>query len=319
MLPDLRVAYVGNFTQEHCTEVHVAAALEELGCQVLRLQENAADLTTIEKAGIGADLLLYTRTWGFGDRQAAIDMLRTVELAGTVTASFHLDLYLGLNRANTLDGDPFWATGWVFTPDGDPVSEAVFAERGIRHVWSPPAVHGPECYAGTVRREYVSPVCFVGSYPYPHPEWTYRNQLVEWLSTTYGAGFRRYGSGSMTIRNGPLNDLYASVGVVVGDTLCPGFTKPNYWSDRLTETLGRGGVLVWPRVAGVEELGFDLDGGHASGYTFGDFDELRHKVDWLIEHPTEAREMAARGQQYVRDHHTYRHRMAALLSALELD
>lgn len=312
----IRVAYIGNFQHQHCTEVHVAAALEELGCRVKRLQENSDDLPLIERYGVAADLLLYTRTWGFIDHfPDAIAMMRRCEEAGTVTASFHLDLYLGLSREVTLEGDPFWSTGWVFTPDGDPASAAVFAERGIQHVWSPPAVHGPECIPGRRRDDLAADVVFVGSYPYPHPEWSYRDELVQWLSARYGPRFRRYGGGSTVIRNADLNDLYASAGVVVGDSLCPGFTKPGYWSDRLTETLGRGGVLVWPRIAGVEELGFDLDGGHALGYTFGDFDELERQVEWCLAHPEEARAMADRGQRYVRENHTYAHRLAALLEA----
>lgn len=36
----MRIAYVGNFTQQHCTEVHLAKTLENLGHVVTRLQEN---------------------------------------------------------------------------------------------------------------------------------------------------------------------------------------------------------------------------------------------------------------------------------------
>lgn len=231
------VAYCGNFQHAHCTEVHVAATLETIGCTVIRLQENETPLDEMLVRGAEADVFLYTRTWGLPGPQA-IAMLRALEQRGTITASFHLDLYVGLNREHTLDGDPFWSTGWVFTPDGDPASEEMFAARGIRHVWSPPAVYEPECVPGQVVEQFQHRVVFVGSYPYPHAEWPYRNQLVEWLQGTYGAGFHRYGTGATTIRNMPLNDLYRSAEVVIGDSLCPGFVKPRYWCvDNDTEIL----------------------------------------------------------------------------------
>ncbi|HUV11822.1 MAG TPA: glycosyltransferase, partial [Acidimicrobiia bacterium] len=242
----------------------------------------------------------------------AVEMLRSIELRGVVTASFHLDLYVGLNRENTLDGDPFWETGFVFTPDGDPASEAIFAERGIRHVWSPPAVWQDECVMGNVDAQFNQDVVFVGSYPYPHAEWAYRNTLVEWLRNTYGARFQRYGGGTTVVRNMPLNDLYRTARVVVGDSLCPGFTKRNYWSDRLTETLGRGGALVWPEIPGVAEQGF-VDGEHLRIYQFGDFDQLHTIIDEMLADPEGTRAMAERGQAFVLENHTYIQRMSALL------
>lgn len=306
-----RVAYISNTKHRHCTEVHVAAALEELGCQVTPLQENEVTVADIEKAATGADMLLYTRTWGLADPVEAIAMFRRLEATGVVTASFHLDLYLGLVREATLDGDPFWATQLVLTPDGDPGSAAKFAERGINHIWSPPATHGPECRSGKFRQAMAHDVVFVGSYPYPHPEWRHRDQLVEWASETYGNRFRRYGGGSTVIRNEPLNDLYASAKVVIGDSCNPnGHTR--YWSDRLTETLGRGGFLAWPRIEGVEELGF-VDGEHFRVFDFGDFDALKAIVDFYIANPGEARRIANQGQALVAREHTYKHRMIRLL------
>lgn len=323
----ITVVYIGNFEHRHCTEVHVAAALEALGHTVHRAQEGppgthrGMPLHEIERLAVesDADLLLYTRTWGLPDHAAAIAMFRRLEATGVTTASFHLDLYLGLNREATLNGDPFWSTQYVFTPDGDPASAERFEALGIRHVWSPPAVHRAECVMGTPRPEFDHDAVFVGSYPYPHPEWRYRDELVEAVSARY-PNFGRYGANGTTVRNEPLNDLYASARAVVGDSLCPGFTKPNYWSDRITETLGRGGRLIWPDIPGCLEFYGLLPGIHLLTYEFGDFDAVFRHIDWLNdpENAGLAADMAANAQAEIREFHTYENRLAAVIEAVGL-
>jgi hypothetical protein len=159
---------------------------------------------------------------------------------------------------------------------------------------------------------------FVGSYPYPHPEWPYRDELINWLQRTYGSRFKRYGPVAETVRNEALNDLYASAGVVVGDSVCLGMTHRNYWSDRLTETLGRGGVLIWPNIPGCLKYMGLRNGVHLLSYGFGDFDWLRILIDGCLADPVSARRMANFGQQHIRAKHTYTHRMRALLETVGL-
>ena len=152
----------------------------------------------------------------------------------------------------------------MFTPDGDPASEAWFAEQGINHVYVPPAVVSDECTVGNYRPELDHDVIFVGSKHY-HPEWPHRGELLAWLEATYGDRFKRYGGDVQVMRGQDLNDLYASAKVVVGDSLClPGHTR--YWSDRYYETVGRGGFLIAPCVPGIEE--HFTDGEHLLFYDF---------------------------------------------------
>ena len=240
-MSNLVMAYSGNFTQPHCTEVHIARTFEQLGWDVVRLQENSTSLEMIERACSLVDLYLYTRTWGLPDYPAAIEMIRNMESRGVTTASYHLDLYLGLAREATLEGDPFWSTQFVFTPDGAPDSQAEFERREINHHYIRPGVVKDECVIGDRRADLAHDVIFVGSYPYPHAEWPYRNQLVDWLAATYGRRFARYGHGTTVVRNKGLNDLYRSAKVVVGDSVCLGFTHPYYWSDRVLRRLAVGG------------------------------------------------------------------------------
>ena len=324
----MQIVYIGNFQHPFCTEVHIASELEALGHRVSRLQEppggaDAGFLQTVDTtvARKNAGLVLFTRTWGL-PRQAT-QLWRRLEDRGVVTASYHLDLYVGLRRERGLRGDPFWTTQHVFTPDGDPESARVFERYGISHHWQPPAVVSSETGVGRPRPAFDYDVVFVGSRQY-HSEWPWRVQLLDHLEARYGDRFRRFGGDTSwgrnpnprPVRNGNLNDLYATARVVVGDSLClPGHV--NYWSDRPYETVGRGGFLLMPAVPGLDE--HFVDGEHLRYYDVGDLDSVDDLVDHYVAHPAEAREIAENGRAHVRAHHTYRHRLAGALDVMGLE
>jgi hypothetical protein len=295
--------------------VHVSATLEQLGFHVTRVQEDQWTVKPdlLYQAGLEHDVVLYTRTWGFADRPAGVQLFSQLDQAGVVTASYHLDLYVGLAREDGVHGDPFWSTEHVFTPDGDPATQEWMVRHGINHHWIRPGVYRPECVPGVVTPSFQHDVVFVGSSSY-HPEWPYRKQLLQFLERTYRRRYRRYGGGSVVVRNEALNNLYASAKVVVGDSLCLGFNHPNYWSDRVYETVGRGGFLIHPFIPGLDDE-FE-DGKHLRFYEYGDFKGLKALVDWYVKHPDEGRAIAAAGQQHVRDNCTYHDRLTEALTIM---
>lgn len=306
----VNIAYLGNFRFPWCTEVHVTRTLEQMGHTVARLQEDRTKPAEVEEAGRLVDLVLYTRTWGMPSE--LIDVWERLAKAGTITASFHLDLYVGLHREYQLDADPFWRTAHCFTPDGDPASQIEWDRRGINHHWSPPAVVRDECYLAEPHHRFEADVAFVGSVDY-HGEWPYRRELIDWLSATYGNRFKRWGGGN-TVRGPHLNVLYATTKIVVGDSLVPGFTKPWYWSDRPYETIGRGGFLIMPYIEGLDT--HFTDGEHLLFYEFGDFEQLRGLIDDYLAFDDRREQIRRAGQAHVRAHHTYTHRMRDLLTTL---
>ena len=311
----MRVAYISNTRYEFCTETHVGKTLIDMGHDVAYLQEDEVTLDQIRREGMKSDLVLYTRTWGL--EKGALDLWKEFESAGVVTASLHLDLYLGLQREDTLDGDPFWQTAYVFSADGDPQSQLEFERRGINHYWSPPAVFRDECVPGRFQPHFAGDVAFTGSYPYPHvTAWPYRDQVVQYAMGRYSR-FNVYGASTEVVRNAALNNLYASAKVILGDTLCPGFTHKNYFSDRLTETLGRGGCLVFPYVDGLNGLGF-RDGEHVRFYNFGDFEQLGSIIDELLDDEPQRERLKTQGQAFVKEHHTYHNRMQVMLDTIGL-
>lgn len=327
----ITAAYIGNFAHPWCSEVHIARDLEHLRHTVERMQEPDrqhdphAFLVWVERwcAEHKPDLLMFTRTWGLPPE--ATDLWRRLERMGIVTCSYHLDLYVGLQREAGIETDPFWTTGWVWTPDGDPKSDEFFRERGINHHWSSPAVVSDECGPGTWRDEFDYDVVFVGSEGY-HTEWPWRPRLIQFLRDKYGPRFKRFGGDvpGGPIRGQDLNDLYATAKVVVGDSLAlPGHT--NYWTDRYFETIGRGGFLIAPTVPGIED--FLTPGVHFLGYSHPDtvgwnsteeaLWQVGELVDLALSMGDEKRSTIRQaGMDHVRNFHTYKHRLAAALDVM---
>lgn len=306
----MKIAYLGNFGPIHSTETHVGISLEDLGHTVIRLQEDRYDWTMIRTMALTTDLFLWTRTWRRDDA-GALETLKALADAKVPTVSAHLDLYFAVHRENQIDSEPFWKTKYVFTADGG--HQAEFAQKGIRHFWMQPAVFGRECVREAPVDRYKCEVLFVGSYNY-HKE-HYRKELIDWLRATYGGRFAHWGhSPATTIRNLELNRLYASAAVIVGDSCNPGFQLTHYWSDRIPETLGRGGFLLHPEVVGLDQ--YYTPGVHFARYTFGDFAGLRQTIDRYLACPEEREKIRAAGHAHVRQHHTYAHRMAEVLETV---
>lgn len=336
----MRVLYLGNYRaraadgRSYNTEEHIARDLEHLGHTVDRMQEpsNGPDgitgawLDRLYRRSDGYDLFLWTRTWGLPE--AATETWRRMEANGTVTASYHLDLYYGLKRADNVATDPFWTTGHVFTPDGNEAFAGFCEALGINHHWSPPAVVSDECVGemlGEYRPELAHDVVFVGSAGWPtsyHEEWPWRTELLAFLETTYGERFRRYdgltghptrdgGWHNGPIRGHDLNDLYVSAKVVVGDS-CFAHPGQRYWSDRPFETYGRGGFLLFPRIDALAEMI-----GPYPSYTLPmtNTDGLVDIIDLMVDFSDDWPGMVC---DRVAKEHTYKQRLAAALGTMGL-
>ena len=306
----MRIAYVGNFDAEHSTENHVARALEHNAHDVVRLPEQGRNWGRLKTDTKGADLFLWTRTAGFDP--ADLDQQRKNIKGLTIpTVGFHLDRWWGLDREADVYRTPFFDLDIVFTADGGHDTE--FAEAGVNHVWSPPAVSLGEGEMGEPRPEWATRVGFVGSSRYYHREWPHRQQLIKWAMRTYGNKFRAFpGNGQPAIRGKALQDLYASIDVVVGDSCLAG-DATRYWSDRIPETLGRGGFLIHPDVEGLEE---HFPAETLVTYKLGDWRSLKAKVDHYLHAPDDRAKLAAAGRAHVLEHHTYEVRLAWVLDRI---
>lgn len=314
----MKIAYVGNFTnldsdgKSYNTENHIALTLAKLGHEVVRVQESqTADPNWKQRVPADIDLLLYTRTWG---NMVTLDDLAAFKNSGIPTASYHLDLYVGLSRQAGIESDPFWRTEYVFSADGDPKSQAYFESLGINHHWLLPAVFEDECYMAEPNGDQTltGDVIFVGGgAEYGHSEWTYRHDLVKFLEETYGKGYKKYGHPQRMVRGKDLNQLYANSKIAVGDSVNIGFDHKNYVSDRLFESIGRGAFTIFPRIEGVSEL--FPESVQDMFYQYGDWYGLKAKIDFYLERDEMREAIRQEAFEFVRRSQTYTQRLQALL------
>lgn len=319
----LTIAYVGNFGPEHSTENHVRQAAERVGHTVVPLQENTVDtwaaLAAMRPAD-APDLLLWTRTgwpwpemtgWSWEEAQTVqADVLDHMADLGVPTVGFHLDRWWGLDRAHQVLEEQFFRCDLVVTADGGHPDH--WADAGVAHLWLPPGVLLAECERPvSARPPRVPPVVWVGSWQHYHPEWRdYRVELITRLRRRYRNRMGVYPRGGRGLRGAALTDLYGAARVVVGDScLAGGATR--YWSDRIPETLGRGGLLVHPEVDGLAEH-FTPDV-HLLTYPLGDWAALFDRIDWALANPDAAQAIRDAGRAHVMAHHTYEVRVGQVL------
>ncbi len=326
----MKITMIGNFQVSYCTEQDWAWTYEHLGHEVIRCQENQTTTEEIWEYAQTSDLVHYVHTHGWETPGEATigELLEKCRNSNICTIGVHLDYWRGLEREKDVGTHPWWHTDFTFTADGG--SNDWYKEQGINHFYLKAGVVERDCYLGEYREEYACDVAFVGSYHY-HPEWSYRPRLIDWLQETYGDRFRRYAGDTQwgTIRGKDLNDLYASVKIVVGDTLCLNFNHPDYFSDRVFETTGRGGALIMPEIQGLQDCFAYQDftttnkgrPQEISTYTFDNFSSvgngLKRAIDFALDNPDKTDAMRIAGHERTKKDHTYTNRVKEMFEILK--
>lgn len=301
----MRIAFLGNFTVPFTTENHHKKAWERLGHTVIPLQENKVPPQQIVAACRDADLFQWTHTHGWGclGTISYDQMIERLQAMGVPSFGYHLDVYWGLNildhREDNVGLHPSWKVDKFFSTDGG--HPEFWPTRGVNHEWLPPGVDEDGCYYGQAYSQYAVDVGFVGSINY-HPEYPFRQRLIEALRNHYGPRFRVF----QGVREQSLNNVYASVKVIVGDHCFAGCA--NYWSDRVPETLGRGGFMIYPRTEGL-----DLP---LATYNPQDIGDLIRKIEYYLKCDDERERLRKDGHEAVKAAHTYRHRLAHITSVM---
>ena len=317
----MNVLYLGNFRPPHSTENDVAASLTSLGHSVSKYQEDDAinDWSKFLERIRGIDLLLYTRTWGLPDH--AKEVWKECDRIGIMTAAYHLDLFFGLERHELVKHDSMFRMAHVFTADGDHDKE--FAEAGVNHHYLRAGVNTKECrtYVPAGKWEKYE-VAFVGSSRrYHHSSWRHRSRIQQALEKNFGDKYLLIPNhGEPAVRGQMLNKLYASVPVIVGDTLSQNLEKSLYWSDRVYETLGRGGFLLFPRIEALQAELWDVPA--IDWYEFGDYEGMvekaQHWVQRFQDNPGLRKALTLESSAIIKERCSYNVRVANALEIMGL-
>lgn len=308
----MKICILGNVELAYSSETYYIKTLLEMGHKVFALQEGTATGEAILDTALKCDLFVWIH--GHSDEtpgQGMAEVLKELKDKGVVTMTWHHDLFFGLGRQNLIEESPVYKYVDHFFTTDKLMANWVNENTHVRGHYLPSAVYGGE--AVLYPKESDLDVIFVGNRGY-HSEWPYRPQLIDWLTEEYGKKFGWYSGEEDSLglkREAELNQVFADSKIVVGDSLCLNFDYPWYWSDRVWETLGRGGFLIMPYVQGMDE--YFEDGKHLVFYEYGDFKDLKSKIDFYLSN-SEAREYIRRqGHELVKNNHSYKQRWEYIL------
>lgn len=314
----MRIAFLGNFQVDYTSEQHHAKSLEALGHHVIRLQEGKKDGSQILSAAKTCHLFVWVHTHGW--RTPGLKMsfvLQSLKQRNIPTLSYHLDLWFGLKRQADMKRDEVWNIEHFFTVD-KLMADWLNTNTQTKGHYIAAGVFGEECYGFDLHngngRYYENEIIFVGSRGY-HSEWPYRPQLIEWLQNNYKDKFKLWGGDGLgVVRGHKLNELYAKTKICIGDTLCINYDYPYYFSDRIFETTGRGGFIIHPRIKGLEN--YFTEGEHIACYDYGNFGELKEKIDYYLTHDEEREKIRIAGHEHTKNNHSYKHRWAEIIKTV---
>lgn len=301
------ILYIGDFKESYSSELYIKRALKELGYNVVSHQEDRLliqnVITTVDEVQLLKPILvLFSKGCPPGKGGEFIEELKK---RGINTACWLFDLYFDLpsNRILKLKNKlPPYNVETVFSTDGG--HEEQFKQAGIKHKLLRQGVYGEEAIMFDLPKTHK--LIFVGGDAFGN-----RANLLENLKNKY-PDFEWLGKPCKKQYRGlELNELYASTKIVVGDS----FPSPRYWSNRIYETLGRGGFLLHPKVEGLEEE--FKDGEHLVLYERGNFEDLCRKIDFYLKHDKEREKIRKAGFEYVKNNYTYKHRCVELMKNYE--
>lgn len=308
-----RIAVIGNHGCSFSTESELVWTLEtRLGHQVIKLQENEVSTHgVVERAResrLELAIWVHTHSWTMTGNFDQYEMLKQLRANGTKICSFHLDRFFGLQtldrREDRIGDHAFFKTDKFFSADGG--NDEGWKAKGVNHVWLKAGVVERGCYLGQPSPQFGNQVIFAGAEGY-HPEYPFRSTMVNRLREVFASNFRVYSG----IRENELNNLYATARVVVGDHCFAG--QPRYCSDRLYETAGRGGFLIYPETEGITE---EIPG--LITYKPQDLDDLISKIKYWLDDDNQAERIRRRNEthEWVKQNGTYTNRMQFLLQEM---
>lgn len=291
-----KVALIGKFFNLH-DEEYIARSFEELGCSVLRIEQATPMRTVLDSlSNFAPDVCIHTK---YDPPEGGGLFQEEMRRRGILTVCWLFDLYWGYGRQHRIFSSPFFRARYVVTTDGG--HQQNWRNAQIKHFCVRQGIYKPECYLEPVTNP--QGVVFIGS---DNPLFGERTAIMGKLATRYGDDFHWHGKKNTNdVRGRELNRIYAASKIVVGDSVY----SPHYWSNRVVETLGRGGFLIHQEVEGLKEEYPDL-----VTYQKGDVADLFEKIDYYLTHEAERLALVQKNFEHVRDNYTMEKKCAELLT-----
>ena len=289
----MKIAYIGNFNKLW-DEEYIAQAFEQLGHQVLRIPERLPKIE-VQLDQFEPDVVLWAK-FQVMKPQFILDYCKQ---KGIKTVCWVWDLYWGYQREYIVKNGHMFRADLVFTSDGG--HEDRWKELGINHKCIRQGIREEECYKEWDEKEYD--VVFVGTYNHLNKE---RNDIMDKVAKDFD--FHWFGKQDQDEIRGPkLNRLYGKTKIVIGDSVY----SPNYWSNRVVETLGRGGFLIHQYVEGIEK-----EYPYLVTYERGNYQDLKEKIGHYIQNPKAREEIIKKNLDWVKNNHTIKQRCQELCQNL---
>lgn len=269
------IAFIGKFNRLW-DEEYIARSFEMLGCTVIRLQEDRMTPHEIIESleFTKPDIVMWTKLMVPQPEKVRDYCMKYI------TVCWVFDLYFNYVREYRLTSHPAFTADYVFTTDGG--NDERFKKLGINHKCVRQGIYSEECHL-VPHREIEHEIIFVGSLNPHYPE---RNELIKEL------GAEVFGN-KEEVRGMALNELYASTRIVIGDS----YPSKRYWSNRIVETLGRGGFLIHKEVEGLKEE-------YPYLVTYTDKEDLKRKIEYYKEYEAERRLIIKQNHRWVANHYT---------------
>ena len=297
----MRIIYLGSFRKSYRTEVWITESLRQLGHEVFVIEEKNISIDNIKKKidELEPDVFLFSKAKIKGDFNTILNYLRKKKI---YSVCWLFDLFMGTPRAWQAKYSPMFGGDLTITTDGGHPKE--FEAYGVDNHILRQGIFQDEAHFG--KKIKAPEIVFVGD---NISWWNYRDKLVSFLEKTYGNKFKRYGT-EEKIRGEPLNNLLTSAKITIGD----GVFSNNYWSNRIYETLGRGGFLISPKVVGLEKE-FEYYK-HFVPYDIYDLPQLKEIIDYYLTHDKEREVIRKAGHEYCKENYTYLIRCKKLIQII---
>lgn len=297
MKKKLKILYVGDFSENWTSESYIARSFEALGHYVKKIQETSiSDDNIIRDSKKDYDFLLYAKFRIKGDQEYVLKNINIPKIC------WFFDIYPETPREKRLNQPWIRMADYFFTTDNG--HQNFYKEEGIKHECIRQGIYHGEAVDGVFNEKLKTKIFFAGAQNHWFKP---RQEFVNFLQRTYYKDFKWP---RKTIRQKRLNDAIASAEIVVGHNI----RFQHYWSNRIYETLGRGGFLITPAVDGLEKE-FE-DGKHIVCYEDRNWQDLKNKIDYYLEHKKEREKIRKAGVEYCRNNFTYKHRCQELLNKI---